>query len=279
MPIDIIPSWFKNLEDEDIIFIRRFLLASGSLKEVAAQYGVTYPTVRLRLDRLIDKIKSEADDAGDPFIGLINEMTENRKLDSDVCALLVAQYKKTKGKKDASVNHYRIVQKDRTEYLAIGGMFPHETAPADYIRMFNERKMDGTVDRLKALTKADKVTAVFCFECDLKTGLVSYHIAGENIVKASSPEFERLVMAPVTYAVFNYTGEKPLSLLEASNTVVGDFWEKWLPESGYDCLIAPDQKCCDKGFASLEVYAPEDFDADRYSFELWMPVVKKGRGL
>ena len=45
----------------DMIFIKRFLLASGSLKEVAKLYGVTYPTVRVRLNKLIDKIKLAED--------------------------------------------------------------------------------------------------------------------------------------------------------------------------------------------------------------------------
>lgn len=45
------------LEDEDLAFLKRFILASGSLKEVAESYGISYPTVRLRLDRLIAKIK------------------------------------------------------------------------------------------------------------------------------------------------------------------------------------------------------------------------------
>lgn len=57
MAIEIVPEWMVNLEDEDVVFIKKFLLASGSLKEVARQYGVTYPTVRLRLDRLIQKSK------------------------------------------------------------------------------------------------------------------------------------------------------------------------------------------------------------------------------
>ena len=56
MAIEMIPEWLANLEEEDVAFIKRFLLASGSLKEIAAQYGVSYPTVRLRLDRLIQKI-------------------------------------------------------------------------------------------------------------------------------------------------------------------------------------------------------------------------------
>ena len=50
-------KWVDGLSDEDLAFIRRFVLASGSLKEMAEIYGISYPTVRLRLDRLIEKIK------------------------------------------------------------------------------------------------------------------------------------------------------------------------------------------------------------------------------
>ncbi len=48
--------WLDGLSDEDRMFIKRFVLASGSLKQMAQSYGVTYPTVRLRLDRLIQKV-------------------------------------------------------------------------------------------------------------------------------------------------------------------------------------------------------------------------------
>jgi len=51
------PPWVERLASEDISFIKRFLLASGSLKKVAQEYGISYPTVRLRLDRLIQKIE------------------------------------------------------------------------------------------------------------------------------------------------------------------------------------------------------------------------------
>ena len=52
-----VARWVDALEDEDVSFIKRFVLASGSLKELASVYGISYPTVRLRLDRLIEKIK------------------------------------------------------------------------------------------------------------------------------------------------------------------------------------------------------------------------------
>lgn len=49
--------WVDLLSDEDLAFLKRFVLASGSLKELAQAYGISYPTVRLRLDRLIEKIR------------------------------------------------------------------------------------------------------------------------------------------------------------------------------------------------------------------------------
>ena len=54
-------NWLEPLSDEDLAFVRRFVLASGSLKEMARIYGVSYPTVRLRLDRLIDKLRALED--------------------------------------------------------------------------------------------------------------------------------------------------------------------------------------------------------------------------
>ena len=68
MAIETVPEWMAGLEDEDLVFIKKFVLASGSLKEMAGEYGVTYPTVRLRLDRLIQKIKLSEDTAADPGV-------------------------------------------------------------------------------------------------------------------------------------------------------------------------------------------------------------------
>ena len=71
MAIDRVPVWMEELEDEDVAFIRRFVLASGSIKQMAAEYGVTYPTVRLRLDRLIEKIRLGEAQEVDAYVGLV----------------------------------------------------------------------------------------------------------------------------------------------------------------------------------------------------------------
>ena len=96
MAIDVVPQWMTGLEEEDVNFIKRFLLASGSLKAVAAEYGVTYPTVRLRLDRLIQKIQMNEDTAEDPFVSLVKRLALKDKMDLDTAKVLIAAYKKEK---------------------------------------------------------------------------------------------------------------------------------------------------------------------------------------
>ena len=98
MAVEMLPAWLSGLEEGDLEFIRNFVLASGSLKEVAAQYGVTYPTVRLRLDRLIQKIKLGEDTAADPYIATIKRLAVNEKLDFDTAKLLIQEYKKTRSR-------------------------------------------------------------------------------------------------------------------------------------------------------------------------------------
>ena len=45
------------LPREDLDLIMELVLQSGSLKDLASAYGVTYPTIRLRLDRLIERLR------------------------------------------------------------------------------------------------------------------------------------------------------------------------------------------------------------------------------
>lgn len=94
MAIEIVPEWMRNLEEEDVVFLKKFVLASGSLKEIASQYGVTYPTVRLRLDRLIQKIKMEENQREDPYILLIKRMAVNGKMDFETAKILIQEYRK-----------------------------------------------------------------------------------------------------------------------------------------------------------------------------------------
>lgn len=93
MAVDIVPSWMAALEEDDIVFIKNFLLASGSLKEIARQYGVSYPTVRLRLDRLIQKINMSEHAESLPYVDLIKRLALDDQLDFDTAKLLITAYK------------------------------------------------------------------------------------------------------------------------------------------------------------------------------------------
>lgn len=91
-----IPIWLADLEDEDAAFIKKFVLSSGSLKEVAALYGVSYPTVRLRLDRLIQKIQLSEKAEADPYVALVKRLAVDDRLDFDTAKLLLSEYRKIK---------------------------------------------------------------------------------------------------------------------------------------------------------------------------------------
>lgn len=91
-----LPEWLNDLDEEDFSFIKKFLLSSGSLKEMATLYSVSYPTVRLRLDRLIQKIKITEDRTEEPYIALIKKMAVNEKIDFDTAKLLISEYRKQK---------------------------------------------------------------------------------------------------------------------------------------------------------------------------------------
>lgn len=94
--ISSLPIWMTNLNDEDIAFIKRFVLSSGSLKEMANQYEVTYPTVRNRLDRLIEKIKLADSSTESEYIKLIKKLAIDEHIDLEAAKLLIEEYRKIK---------------------------------------------------------------------------------------------------------------------------------------------------------------------------------------
>lgn len=85
-----IPKWMSELSEEDWQFIKRFILASGSLKDLAGQYGISYPTVRLRLDRLIEKVRILQDDKPkSPFHRKVQLLVADGKLDISLARTLI----------------------------------------------------------------------------------------------------------------------------------------------------------------------------------------------
>jgi len=85
--------WIDNLSDEDLAFLKRLLLASGSLKELAGAYGISYPTVRLRLDRLIEKVRILDDQQPmDTFERLARVCCAEGRFDHDTLNRLLAAH-------------------------------------------------------------------------------------------------------------------------------------------------------------------------------------------
>lgn len=89
-----LPAWLESLDEEDTQFLRRFLLGSGSLKSLAEEYGVSYPTVRGRLDRLIAKVRA-AEDAkvADPFERRLRVLVADAKVPSSLARELLEAHR------------------------------------------------------------------------------------------------------------------------------------------------------------------------------------------
>jgi hypothetical protein len=91
-------KWHDLLEEEDLAFVKRFVLCSGSLKELAESYGVSYPTLRLRLDRIIQKIQILDDQRiEDPYERLLRAQYAAGNLEIATFKRLLGAYQKQKG--------------------------------------------------------------------------------------------------------------------------------------------------------------------------------------
>ncbi len=98
MEIDKIPQWILALEQEDATFLKNFVLKSGSLKEIAKIYGVTYPTVRLRLDKLIQKIEVSDQKEEEPFTTFVKGLAVDSRIDLETAKIIIEKYKSEKEK-------------------------------------------------------------------------------------------------------------------------------------------------------------------------------------
>jgi DNA-binding transcriptional ArsR family regulator len=86
--------WTDFLSEEDLAFVKRFVLASGSLKEMAKIYGISYPTVRLRLDRLIEKVKVlDSQEITSPFERIARARYAGGQIDLETLKLLLSAHR------------------------------------------------------------------------------------------------------------------------------------------------------------------------------------------
>ncbi|NRA58533.1 MAG: DUF2089 family protein [Phycisphaerales bacterium] len=73
-PLDRVP-------EEDRALIIEFVLRSGSLKDLAKHYGVSYPTIRTRLDGVIERLRAAVENRpADPLAEALAELVQRGEL-------------------------------------------------------------------------------------------------------------------------------------------------------------------------------------------------------
>lgn len=89
-------DWFLKLEHEDQEFVKQLVKASGSLKELAKIYQVSYPTVRVRLNKIIQHIDLIEQQGKSSFETKIMEMVINDELPLNLAKKILADYQEEK---------------------------------------------------------------------------------------------------------------------------------------------------------------------------------------
>jgi hypothetical protein len=77
-----------SLPSEHQRFIELFILAGGNLKQLAEQAGVSYPTVRSRLDKVIDSLR-EAIGHPEPVRGAAEDAANENQTATDEAAKII----------------------------------------------------------------------------------------------------------------------------------------------------------------------------------------------
>lgn len=72
-----------QLPREDLDLVVELVLKSGSLKELALCYDVSYPTIRARLDRVIERLRGLVNgQTPDPLSDLLANLVERGEMSS-----------------------------------------------------------------------------------------------------------------------------------------------------------------------------------------------------
>lgn len=77
-----------QLKPDQLEFVERFVVASGSLKEMAKETGVSYPTVRNRLDRIIEALQGKISAEQERRVDIMDALEEG-KITADEAAELI----------------------------------------------------------------------------------------------------------------------------------------------------------------------------------------------
>jgi hypothetical protein len=90
--------WFALTEGE-LYLVLQLVLASGSLKDLAEVYKVSYPTIRLRMDRLMERVRAVArGTTPDPMTQLLADLVERGEIAVPAAQTVRALYRRQMAK-------------------------------------------------------------------------------------------------------------------------------------------------------------------------------------
>jgi hypothetical protein len=85
----------SRLPEEDLEIVTQFVLTSGSLKEMAQLYQVSYPTIRASLDRVIANLRRNLTGATpDPMTDLLADLVERGEIKVSTAKSIRAVHRK-----------------------------------------------------------------------------------------------------------------------------------------------------------------------------------------
>ncbi|EJA1885387.1 DUF2089 family protein [Staphylococcus pseudintermedius] len=91
-----LPDWLLKLDKEDIEFMKNFVLESGSLKSISKIYGVSYPTVRIRLNTLIQKVELASQEENSGLINYVKSLAIDEKISLEDAKKIINLYNSEK---------------------------------------------------------------------------------------------------------------------------------------------------------------------------------------
>ena len=90
-----------SLTEEELDLVLQLVLTSGSFKDLARIYQVSYPTIRIRMDRLIQRVQQIVGGApADPMMQLLAELVERGEITVSAARSLRDLYRRQRTEKE-----------------------------------------------------------------------------------------------------------------------------------------------------------------------------------
>lgn len=156
--------------------------------------------------------------------------------------------------------NYRIVKKDSFRIVGVSMPLEKEVEKNFEIvpQLWEKAHRDGTIGKLTGMMNTDIKGILGVSACNGAEDWI-YYIAVATTMEADE-QMQELEVPAHTWAVFSGEGS-PQSIQDLEQRIVCD----WLPTSGYEYADAPD----------MELYL--NSDSEQMKYEVWIPVVKRGR--